>query len=424
MAPYLSVWLLLILTNLPVAFALGLISFAWLIIEGQPLISVPQRLISGLDSFPLLAVPLFILAGSLMNTAGITDRIFGFARVLVGHITGGLGHVNVIASLIFSGMSGSAVADAGGLGQLEIKAMRRAGFDDAFAGGITGASCIIGPLVPPSIPMILYAVIANVSVGALFLAGVMPGLLSAAALMVMVWLIARRRNYAKDPRANFGQIWRAFRSAFLALLTPVIIIGGIFGGVFTPTEAAAAAAFYALFLGVVVYRELSLADLVRTFREVTLTTSVVGLILSGATLFNWVLARENVPQLVAQTLMGMSDDPTTILLLINLLLLVLGMFVDPLAIMILLVPVFTTITAQLGIDPVHFGVVMVFNLMIGLLTPPMGVGLFVVSRVSGMPLETVVRGILPFLVPLVLVLLLITLVPELVLALPHWVGLG
>jgi tripartite ATP-independent transporter DctM subunit len=252
----------------------------------------------------------------------------------------------------------------------------------------------------------------------------MPGLLSALALMVMVWMIARRRNYAKDPRATFGQIWRAFQSAFLALLTPVILIGGIFGGVFTPTEAAAVAAFYALFLGVVVYRELSLADLVRTFREVTLTTAVVGLILSGATLFNWVLARENVPQLVAQTLISMSEDPTVILLLINVLLLVLGMFVDPLAIMILLVPVFTTITAQVGIDPVHFGVVMVFNLMIGLLTPPMGVGLFVVARVSGMPLETVVRGILPFLVALVAVLLLITLVPELVLALPHWAGLG
>ena len=421
MTPFFGGWFLLLFAGMPVGFSLIVIAVAFLWIDGAGLAFAPQRMAAGLNSFPLLAVPFFVLTGHLMNSAGVTERLFAFARTLVGHITGSLGHVNVMASLLFSGMSGSAVADAGGLGQLEIKAMRDEKYDDAFAGAVTAASAIIGPLVPPSIPMVIYGVTANTSVGRLFLGGVVPGVLCALALMILIYFIARRRGYPKYPRARLHELLHALRRAALALLTPVIIIGGIFGGWFSPTEAAAVAALYALFLGTMVYRELSWRDLGVVLRDTVNTTAAVGIIVAGVSVFGWVIAREQVPQQAAELFLSLSEDPVVLLLLINLLLLILGTFIESLALLLLVVPVLVPVALQFGIDPVHLGVVIVLNLMVGILTPPMGVALFVVAKVGNIPFAVLARAILPFLVPIVLVLLLITLVPDLVLFLPDLV---
>jgi tripartite ATP-independent transporter DctM subunit len=422
MLGYFGVWLALIALAMPVAFSLAFMGVAWLFFEGQSITQAAQRLIGGVDSFPLLAVPCFVLAGIAMNAGGVSIRIYDFARALVGHLTGGLGHVNVMGSVIFSGMSGSAIADAGGLGILEVKAMREDGYKPAFAGALTCASCIIGPLIPPSIPMVLYGVIANVSVGALFLAGVVPGLLTAAMLMIHVYVYAKGRpELARHRRASLGELWAAFRRAFLALVTPVIIMGGIFGGIFTPTEAAAVAAIYSLTLGLFIYGDLKVSDLPRIFREAVNTSAVVGFIVAGASLFGWVLARERVPQTIAETFLAFSTEPLVILVVINLLMLVLGCFMEGIAIMILMVPVFLPVIQQVGIDPVHFGVLVTMNLMIGILTPPFGVALFTVAKVGRIPFEDLAREILPFLPGLILVLFLLTVFPSLSLFLPRLV---
>jgi tripartite ATP-independent transporter DctM subunit len=422
MLGYFGVWLALIALAMPVAFSLAFMGVAWLFFEGQSITQAAQRLIGGVDSFPLLAVPCFVLAGIAMNAGGVSIRIYDFARALVGHLTGGLGHVNVMGSVIFSGMSGSAIADAGGLGILEVKAMREDGYKPAFAGALTCASCIIGPLIPPSIPMVLYGVIANVSVGALFLAGVVPGLLTAAMLMIHVYVYAKGRpELARHRRASLGELWAAFRRAFLALVTPVIIMGGIFGGIFTPTEAAAVAAIYSLILGLFIYGDLKVSDLPRIFREAVNTSAVVGFIVAGASLFGWVLARERVPQTIAETFLTFSTEPLVILVVINLLMLVLGCFMEGIAIMILMVPVFLPVIQQVGIDPVHFGVLVTMNLMIGILTPPFGVALFTVAKVGRIPFEDLAREILPFLPGLILVLFLLTVFPSLSLFLPRLV---
>jgi tripartite ATP-independent transporter DctM subunit len=416
-----SAWLALVLAATPVAFALGIVAVGWLMWEGAPMITAPQRLMAGADNFALLAVPFFVLAGNLMNTSGVTDRIYGFASAFFGHLRGGLGHVNVVGSIIFSGMSGSAVADAGGLGALEIKAMKDEGYPAEFAGALTAASCVVGPIIPPSIPLVLYAVIANVSIGRLFLGGILPGIVIGLSLMAYVWWVAGRRGFPRGRRFTWAERGRATARAILPLMTPVIIMGGMFGGIFTATEAAAVAALYALLLGTVVYRELGWRQLLQVFRESFNTTAVIAFIVCAATLFNWVLARERVPQEVAALLLGLSDDPVVMLLLINLLLFFLGMFMEALAIMVLTVPVLLPLIQALGIDPVHFGLVLTLNLMIGLLTPPMGIGLFVVSRVGNIPFARLARAVVPFYVPLFVALLLITLVPQITLFLPDLV---
>jgi tripartite ATP-independent transporter DctM subunit len=421
MLGFFGAWLGLVLLAMPVAFALGVVAVGWLLIEGAPMIGAPQRLMAGVDSFTLLAVPFFILAGNLMNTSGVTDRIYDFASSLVGHFRGGLGQVNIVGSIIFSGMSGSAVADAGGLGALEIKAMAKEGYPRDFAGALTAASCVVGPIIPPSIPLVLYAVIANVSVGRLFIGGILPGLVIGLCLMVWVWIVAGREGFPRGRRFTWAERGRAFARAFLPLLTPAIILGGIFAGIFTATEAAAVAALYALLLGTVVYRELGPKDLLRVFRDSMNTTAVVGFIVAAATLFNWVLARERVPQQVAELLLGVTEDPLLMLLLINLLLLFLGMFMEALAVMVLTVPVLMPVVTALGIDPVHFGLMLTLNLMIGLLTPPMGIGLFVVARVGGIPLQALIRATLPFFVPLLAALVLITAFPQITTFLPDLV---
>ncbi|RUT28604.1 TRAP transporter large permease [Arsenicitalea aurantiaca] len=409
---------LLLIGGAPVAVALGASSLVYLLIEGLPPVTMLHNMVNGINSFTLLAVPFFIMAGHLMNTGGITQRIFTFARAMVGWLPGGLGHVNVGASVIFAGMSGAAVADAGGLGNIEIKAMRDAGYDTDFAVGITAASSTIGPIIPPSLPLVLYGVIASVSIGQLFAAGLIPGLLMAVALMIMVAWYAKRRNYPRDGAFSVRTLGVAGKDAFLPLLTPAIIIGGIATGVFTPTEAAVAAVAYALFLGAVVYRTLSWRHLLRVTMDTIETTAAILLIVGTAAIFAWILTANQSAQHVASFVLSFTDNPYLILLMMMLLVLVVGCFMETIAAITILVPVLLPVATTIGVDPVHLGIIVVLNLMIGLLTPPVGMVLYVLSRVSGVRFEDCVRATLPFLVPLLAVLLLLVFVPELSLWLP------
>ena len=415
--------LVLFIVGIPIAFAMGITGFAGYFVEmgGRVTVSMlAQRMMYGVNNFLLLAIPLFILAAKLMNTSGITKRIFDFARNLVGFLPGGLGHANTVASLIFSGMSGAAVVDAAGLGQIELKAMKDGGYDTEFSVAVTAASSTIGPIFPPSIPMVIFGLVAEVSVGRLFLAGVIPGLIMTVALMLMVAGYAIRKKYPRSPFPGLRGLARSFLLAFFPLLTPIILLGGIWTGKFTPTEAAAVAVAYALFLGGFVYREFKLKQMFEIFIATTKETAAIGIIVCAANFYGWLLVRSGITIKLAEGIGGLSADPLVILLAINIFLLLIGCFLEPVCAILILGPVLLPVIVKLGIDPLHFGVVMVLNLMIGLLTPPFGVVLFVMAGFSGMPFEGVVKAILPFLVPLLLVLILITLYPPVVTALPNF----
>ncbi|AXS83134.1 TRAP transporter large permease [Marinobacter sp. Arc7-DN-1] len=411
---------LLLIIGMPVALSLAGASLTFLLIESSlPPVVVVHRMINGVDSFPLLAVPFFILAGSLMNHSGITDRIFAFAKALVGWMRGGLGHVNVGASVLFAGMSGAAVADAGGLGTVEIKAMKEGGYDPDFAVGITAASSTIGPLIPPSLPLVIYGVVSSTSIGQLFAAGLLPGLLMAVALMVMVAWYAKVRGYGRDAGFAWVVLWHTFNRAFLSLLTPIIIVGGILAGLFTPTEAAIAACAYALFLGGVVYKALDFSRIKAISMDTIETTAIVLMIVAAASIFSWILTSNQVTAMVADAILGHTQNLFLVLLLVNLVLLVVGFFMEPVAAITILTPVLLPVVTSMGVDPVHFGIMMILNLMLGLLTPPVGMVLYVLARVAGIRFESAVRATAPFLIPLVIVLLLITYVPAVSLWLPE-----
>jgi len=411
-------WIILLFLNTPVFLSILLSSIIYLLINGDLLLSIPQKITSAANSFPLLAAPFFILAGNIMNTSGITNRIFNFADALIGHIPGGLAHANVIASMIFSGMSGAAVADAGGLGAIEIKAMRERNYDMKLSTGITAASAIIGPIIPPSVPMVFYGVLSDASIGALFIAGIIPGVIIGLSLMIMVYYMAVKNNYPRSPKPSINTILNAFKKAFLPLLTPLILIGGIIFGIFTPTEAAVVASIYALLLGGVIYREINLKDLNKIFINTVETTAIVMFLVMTASLFGWIMTMEQIPQELAEFLLSITLNKFLLLLIINLFLLFIGCFMESLAAMIVLVPVLMPIATEIGVDPVHFGIILILNLMIGTLTPPVGIVLYVVSTVSGLSFEEVTKGTLPFLIPLIIVLLLVTYIPELSLLLP------
>lgn len=416
----LVLWLLLIFAGVPVGWSLLTSSMIYFsMTKWTVAYFASSKFVDSVDSFSLLSVPFFILTGILMNGSGITERIFYFAKATLGHYTGGMGHVNVAASLIFSGMSGSAIADAGGLGQLEIKAMRDEGYDDDICGGITAASCIIGPLVPPSISMIIYGVIANQSIAKLFLAGFVPGVLTTVALMIMNYFVCKKRGYKKAKKCTVAERWFAFKRAFWALLTPVIIIGGIFSGMFTPTEAAVIAALYSIILGMFIYKELTLKALFQHCVEAMAISGVTVLLIITVTFFGDVIAREQVALKIAELFVQYAHSPMAVLIMINLLLLFLGMFIDALALQFLVLPMLIPVAEQVGIDLVFFGVMTTLNMMIGILTPPMGMALFVVAQVGKMSVSTVTKGVFPFLLPIFITLVIITIFPQLVIFLPN-----
>jgi tripartite ATP-independent transporter DctM subunit len=413
----------LIMLGLPIAIAMGLTAVLTFMALGQAeMLSVmAQRMYSSTTAFPLLAIPFFILAGNLMNAGGMTQRIFRFAQCLVGHVKGGLGHVNVLGSMIFSGMSGAAVADAMGLGTVEIAAMLKAGYDRRFSAAITAASSTIGPVIPPSVPFVIYGSITGTSVGRLFLGGFIPGILMGIAQMVTVYIIASRRGYPREPRATLRAILSSAMDGVAALAAPVIIIGGILGGIFTPTEASVAASIYALVLGMAVYREIRILDLPRILWETIEHTIRVMFIISTAGFFGWLLLYLRIPDAVIEGLMSVSTRPWVILLIINVILLMLGCFMEGIAIMLLTIPVFVPLITKLGIDPVHFGVVMTLNLMLGLLTPPVGMALYAVASVGQVPLWELARELVPYMISILAVLILTTYIPGLVTCIPNLV---
>jgi tripartite ATP-independent transporter DctM subunit len=424
MSVLIFVFLAVLIAGVPVFIALAGSSLLYThFLAGIPDFVILHRMAGGIDSFPLLAVPFFILAGNLMNSAGITNRIFDFAVAVAGWMRGGLGHVNIIGSVIFAGMSGTAIADAAGLGTIEIKAMKDHGYDTEFAVGVTAASATLGPIIPPSLPFVIYGMMANVSIGALFLGGIVPGAVMTVLMMLYVTYYARRHGIGRDQVFRWGVLGATFVAALPALMTPAIIIGGMTFGWFTPTEAAIAACAWAMILGVFLYRSLSLKQFYKVTLDTIETTAAVLLIVGAASLFGWVLTVTKVTEQVAAGLLSISSNPYVILLIVNVILLVVGCFLEPIASISILVPVLMPVLLKVGIDPVHFGVVMTLNLMIGLLHPPLGMVLFVLARVSKLSIERATMAILPWLVPLMVSLLAITLIPELTLWLPRTMGL-
>ncbi|HET7627738.1 MAG TPA: TRAP transporter large permease [Bacillales bacterium] len=412
--------------GIPAVFSMGLSTIVYFIVDRGifdiPFEMIAQKTVFGLNSFALLAVPLFLLVGRLMNESGTTEKLFMFAKALVGHFKGGLAHVNVLASVIFAGMSGSATADAAGLGQIEIKAMRDAKYDLDFSCSVTAASSLIGPIIPPSVPIILYAILGGVSVNALLIAGIIPGLLMAVSLMLYIAYVVRKRNYPSEKRATFKQIMFAFKHAFLPLMTPVILIGGIISGAFTATEAGAVAAFYALILGVFVYRSISWRKLYDIFNKTMKDSSMIMIILAIANVFSWILTREKIPVVVSNIMLTISDDYWAIMIMIILFLLFLGCFMSSIVSINIATPVLVPVVVAAGGDPLHFGIIMILTLMVGELTPPFGMVLFAITRISDIKFDRLVRAVLPFLFPVIAVIVLVLLFPQIATFLPHYLG--
>ncbi|CAM3999439.1 TRAP transporter large permease [Bordetella tumbae] len=460
-------FLLLMIFGVPVAVSMAGASLLFLLWSGSvPDVVIAQRMIAGVESFPLLAVPFFILAGNLMNIAGITGRIYNFAVALVGWMRGGLGQVNIIGSVVFAGMSGTAIADAAGLGTIEIKAMKDHGYETEFAVGVTAASATLGPILPPSLPFVIYGMMANVSIGSLFLAGIVPGVVLTLLMMFTVAYFARKNNWGGDVAFDWKRLagaslevlvvlafpfsiwvmtqfgvsantatliafaallavdWYFDFSAVMALMAPVILIGGMTMGWFTPTEAAVAAVIWALFLGLVRYRSMSLRTLAKATFDTIETTASVLFIVTAASVFAWLLTTTQAAQTLTDAILAVTHNKWVFLLLANLLILVVGCFIDTIAAITILVPILLPLVLKLGIDPIHFGLVMTLNLMIGLLHPPLGMVLFVLARVSKLSVERTTMAILPWLVPLFIALIVITYIPSVSMWLPDLVGGG
>ncbi|MGI6029936.1 MAG: TRAP transporter large permease [Eubacteriales bacterium] len=417
-----AVFLGSLLLNVKIGFAMLITSILYVLLSGElPVSYVVQSMISGITNYTVMAVPFFILAGFVMNGSSLTRKIFNFADTCVGHLTGGLAHVNILASFIFAGMSGSANADAAGLGNIEIVAMKEKGYDTDFSVGITAVSSIIGPIVPPSNPMVNVGIIAGVSIGAMFLGGISVGILMALFMAVVVYIISRKRNFYKRPRASAGEIWHAFKEAFWALLAPVILLGGILNGNITPTEAGAATVIYALFISIFVYRDLNLKELIKAFEQATVSIGLIMLLLAAGKVFSWVIGDLQIAEKLADSLFGISNNPWVILLIINLFLLVMGMLLETNAAIVIAAPILFPIAEALGMNVVQFGIVFVLNLMIGLLTPPMAIVLFITSKIGGISFQESVRAVKPYYVALLILLVLVNLFPVITLGIPHLV---
>ncbi len=412
--------LILLALGVPVAFAMTGASAIYVLLQGGiPLVVMAQRVTVGVDSFVLLAIPFFFLAGELMNQGGITRRLVDLAQALVGGIRGGLGHVTVITNMIMAGMSGSSVADATGTGAVLIPAMERAGYPRIFSAALVGAASTIGPVIPPSIPFVIYGGITGVSVGRLFLGGIVPGVLMGVFMMGAVYIVAKRRGYRAEGWLTLAESLRSVGRAIPVMLFPIIILGGIFSGVVTPTEAAVVAVVYAVFLSVLLYRELTLRGLARVLITVAANTAKITFIIASASLYGWLLAREGAPQRLTSFFLSFSNEPWVILLMVNVMLLILGCLMETTAILVILTPVLMDLITRVGIDPVHFGVVLTLNLMIGLLTPPVGMTLYVMVSLARVSVTDFTRECGIFMLALLVVLILITYVPGLVTFLPQ-----
>lgn len=415
-------FLVLMVAGVPIAYSLSIAALGTVIITGDfTQVAIFHRLIGNASSYTLLAIPFFILAAKLMNTGGITRKIFRACSALVGWVPGGLGHANVLASVVFSGMSGSAVADAGGLGQIEIEAMKNDGFDSEFAAAVTAASATIGPIIPPSIPMVVYGMMTEVSVGSLFIGGIVPGLLLAVTTSVLVFFMAKRRGYPVK-KFSWKELGNATKEALLSLLTPVIIIGGIWTGIFSPTEAACIASTYAFILSVIVYRELGWKEVLNALFETARDSAGILCIICGAASFSWLVTMLGMTSAMSEFLVSLTDNKYIILFIVNIAFLIIGMFMEALAAMTITLPFLVPLMSSFGIDPLHLGVVLVLNLMIGLCTPPVGTSLFICAKQSDITIEKMYKSIIPFLIPLIIVLFLITYVPGCVTWLPGLLG--
>ncbi len=414
-----GVFIITLFLGFPIAFSLGLSSLSYLLFSDIPLVVIPQKLYAGMDVFVLLCIPGFILAGNLMNRGGITERIISFSKAIVGHIRGGLGLANIGASMIFAGISGTAVADSASIGSVMIPAMRKEGYDTEFSCAITASSSTIGPIIPPSLPMIIAGTLTGLSVAKLFIAGAIPGLLLATGLMTVSYIISKKKDHPKGKKSTLSQIRKEFFSAFWALLMIVIILYGIVGGVFTPTEASIVASLYALIIGLFIYKNLTIKKLPKIFVDTMVTTSSLMILVGFANLFGWILISEQIPQLIANTLLDITKNKYLILMIINILLLFVGAFMETIAALVILFPVLLKVAVSVGIDPIQFAVIAVLNLMIGLTTPPVGVCLFITSSIGKVSLSNVSKAILPFLAVSIFILLLVTYIPSISLFLPN-----
>ncbi|MEA4893045.1 MAG: TRAP transporter large permease [Peptococcaceae bacterium] len=414
--------------GLPIAIVLGLSAFIALwFCSLMPITLVPQQMFTAVDSFPLLAIPLFMIAGALMEFGGISRRLIRLANSMVGHLTGGLALVAIITCMFFAAISGSGPATVAAIGGIMIPAMQEAGYDKGYAAAVMALAGAIGIIIPPSIPMVTFAVMSNVSISGLFTAGFFPGIVVGLSLMICAWWIAKKKGYGKQEqtvKASAKERIEAFKEAFWAILMPVIILGGIYGGIFTPTEAAAVGCFYGLLVGTVIYRELKLKDIPKVLTNAAVTTAMIMLIIATAKVFGWIMTSERIPDAVARTMMSWSENKYVILLIINLMLLVVGCFMETNAALIILTPIFLPIVVALGVNPIHFGIIMIVNLAIGMSTPPLGVNLFVACGINKISIERISKAAVPFLIFNILALLLITYIEPISMILPKLFGIG
>ena len=420
---FIGLLIVLFLVGIPVCASIGLTCLAVLWLENDlmsiPITLLPLKMMHGVNNFPLLAVPFFILAANVMNKGSVTPRIFGFANSLVGHLRGGLGHVNVLASMIFAGMSGTAVADAAGLGALEIRAMKDQGYPMKYSTGITGASSVIGPIIPPSVAMVIYGWLSDVSVGGLFIGGLVPGVILGVALMTMTVVLSYRVTMPLKPRPAFKEIAGLSKKAFLSLMTPLIIVGGIWSGIFTPTESGAVASIYAIVLGMVIYRDVSWKDLLDIFRSTVEFTAIILFIISVAGLYGWLLVRLQIPMTLAEGIVQLTTNSTILLIMLMLFFLIVGCFMSVIESVLIFTPIMAPMVKVVGVDPLFFGVLMVISLSVGVITPPFGNVIYVLVGITNQTFEEVVWALVPFLIPILLTILVLIIFPELVTYLPY-----
>lgn len=423
---FIGLLLIFFVIGVPVSISIGLTCMAVLWAENDlfsiPIALFPLKMMHGINSFPLLAIPFFILAANVMNKGSVTTRIFDFANGLVGHFRGGLGHVNVLASMIFAGMSGTAVADAAGLGALEIKAMQEQGYPTSYSIGITGASSVIGPIIPPSVAMVIYGWLGDVSVGALFVGGVIPGVLMGGSLMVMTWVLSFRISMPIQQRQPVKDVLKLSKQAILSLMTPLIIVGGIWTGIFTPTEAGVVASTYAIILVLFIYRDIGFKELVGVFYNTIEFTAIILFIISIAVLYGWLMVRLQIPHTLADLVMQMSTNTTVLLILISFFFLIVGCFMSVIESVLIFTPVMVPMIKLLNVDPLFFGVLMVISLSVGVITPPFGNVIYVLVGITNQSFEFVVKAILPFLIPIILVILLLVCFPGLITFLPRFIA--